>query len=254
MGQTDVRYFSGEGETADVHTQDVHMARVIDLKTLSKEERIAVLRQTMQQVTQPVSDCSKNVDPGHTVLKVPEGLAQLLPQHGLSRATVYEYDATALLAVEIIAEVSNNGTVAIIGWEDLCLSGVIEAGGCLENIVVIPDPDGRPLQIASLLFGGIDLIICCALGTLSPSESRPLLAKLRSSNSCLLLVGASLPSAIRIYARARAFTGIGEGVGRIREILLDTEVTVKGQRHKGILAIGSTRASIELPVQVANTG
>lgn len=202
----------------------------------SRDEQIAALRKKLESF-----ETAKAPLPVAEPVSVPDALARLLPGGGLARGVAYSLAPSALLTVELVAHASaRGGVVGVIGWPELGLGGVVESGGQLDRIVVVPDPGLEPLMAVAVLVEGLDLVVYKgAARTLSPVAARPLLAKLRGGRASLLMVGTQVPSpAARIDAGLAAVEGIGAGTGRIRGLTLDVEVHAKGHHRRGEFVIG----------------
>lgn len=213
-----------------------------ELQELSRDARIAVLRQQMDQLTgQPAST---GVSPEDEVLELGSSFQTVLPFGGLVRRAVTECSDTPVLVAEMLAQISGSGSsVAVVGWPDLAYAAVATQGGDLSRIVAVPDPGSDPLSVVSLLVTGLDLVVFrSAPHDLAPAQARPLLGKLRGGSAALLTVGMSVPSpALRMAAQITGFRGIGEGSGRIRAIDLQVETTWKGGSRRATMTIGEPR-------------
>ncbi|MBI8999404.1 hypothetical protein M0E87_00965 [Corynebacterium sp. CCM 9185] len=177
------------------------------------------------------------------VIPVPTALANLLPGGGIPRRSITAVGDCPALIVELIATATADGCrVAVVGWPDLLLTGVADAGGVLDAVVVIPDPGDRPLSVTGMLVEGMDLVIHHGSGDarVSATQARPLLARVRRGTAALLTVGAHVPSpAIRIGADIVTYHGISVGFGRIRGFDIDVEITTKSAPpHRVLLRVG----------------
>lgn len=167
-----------------------------------KAAKLAMLRQTLASATTrarpesivPQRQMSAVTTPQEKYsdrdrLAVPPALEQLLPAAGLVRGTVVALEGARSLLLSLIAQVSaDGGHVAVIGQPQLCLLGVVEMGGDLSRIAVIPDPGPDPVEIAAVLLDGLDLVVA-GLGGISvpPSRSRVVMARARSKGAVLVV-------------------------------------------------------------------
>ncbi|MCX7538176.1 hypothetical protein [Corynebacterium antarcticum] len=208
-------------------------------------------------------------DPGHSVVPVPRALADCLPGGGLPRRAITTVADCPAFIIELLAAATGRGShVAVVGWPDLLLTGVADAGGILDSIVVVPDPGDRPFSVVGMLVEGMDLVVHRSAGSdrVSATQARPLLARVRRGTAALLVVGARFPaSAVRIGADITAYHGVGAGSGRIRGFDLSVEVVTKGAPPREVLlrvgrgpgtdATGVVRRTPRIPgLQVVRAG
>lgn len=220
------------------------------LSELSRHERIAALRSKVEAMTNAAPTRTQQLQPGHDtlasphVMAVPDPLAQVLPDGGLVARCVTHCSPTPSLIVEMIAHVSAQECfVAVVGWPELNLAGVVEAGGDCSRIVAIPDPGEDPLSTVAVLLEGIHVVIFRGPPiTLSPVRARPLLARLRSGVGALVLVDTKVASPrASVHAQVRGFRGIGEGQGRIQAVDLELRGEAKAFRARAMMSIGKPR-------------
>ena len=131
---------------------------------------------------------------------------------------------------DIIATTTAAGSYcAVIGGDDLCWAAIADAGGDLSRISVItPRPEDNVFAILGVLCEGLDLVLYRAPQaqfTVTPSQSRPIQARLRQSQSSLLVCGPTWPgAAATINAHVAGFSGVGRGQGRIRQVAVDIDI------------------------------
>lgn len=167
------------------------------------------------------------------VIEVGDELSRILPGGGLLRRHHTRLSDCPALVIELIAHcTARGGHVAVLGWPELSYAGVVESGGRLGNIIVVPEPGPEPLSISAVLVEGLDLVIhrFVTRVEITPTRARPLLAKLRSGTAALVLVGAEVaaPAAL-IDARVSTYRGLGAGTGRINGVDIDIRVSAKGR-------------------------
>ncbi|MDO5669896.1 MAG: hypothetical protein Q4G50_07815 [Corynebacterium sp.] len=217
-----------------------------DLSGLDRAEQVELLRSRMAAlggvVEQPVVDKPE-------VIATPSDLARTLPGGGLARRAVTQVADCPALIVELIAQATaGGGHVGLIGWPELSLAGVVDAGN-LDHVIAVPDPGIDPLGIIGVLVEGLDLVIArwAVPLELSPVRARPLLGKLRGGSAALVLVGASVPSPhARIDATVTTFRGIGQGSGRIRGVDIAVRVEAKGQPSASTTVTVGRRAELKV--------
>ncbi|AZA10780.1 hypothetical protein [Corynebacterium gerontici] len=227
-----------------------------NLSELSRHERIALLRSKVEAMTNAAPARTQSLQPEQEALAspqvfaVPGPLAQVLPDGGLAARCVTHCSATPSLIVEMIAHLSSQEHfVAVVGWPELNLAGVADAGGDYSRIVVVPDPGEDPLSTVAVLLEGIHVVIFRGPSiTLSPVRARPLLARLRSGVGALVLVDTQVVSPrASVHAEVRGFRGIGEGQGRIQAVDLELRGEAKAFRARATMSIGKPRALHAVP-------
>ncbi|MDU0478769.1 hypothetical protein QVA66_05905 [Staphylococcus chromogenes] len=200
----------------------------VDLSTLGRQDRIAMLRARMEQLgaTAPEPVVTEDVIP------VPGRLGAVLQGGGLPKRSVIHVQDCSVLVVELLATLTQEGGyAAVVGWPDLLLAQVAESGGKLAHLISVPYPGIEPLNTAAVLCEGMDLVLYRSEDALelSPVRARPLLAKVRAGRAGLVLVNATVASpAVTIGAEVKRYHGIGKGSGRIRGVELDIRVQQKG--------------------------
>ncbi|AZA09911.1 hypothetical protein CPPEL_09040 [Corynebacterium pseudopelargi] len=228
----------------------VDVESVENLSALSRHERIAVLRNKVAAMSNAAPDITAPQEPdaqkpsSTQLIEVAPGIAQVLPDGGLLRRCVYECSPTPAFVVELIAQLSAQGMfVAVVGWPELSLAGVLTSGGDTTCVVAIPDPGEDPLSTLGVLVEGIDVVIYRGAPiTLSPVRARPLLARLRKGVAALVMVGMQVGSPrARLEAQVRGFRGIGEGQGRIKAVDLEVTGQAKAFHARSMISIGQPR-------------
>ncbi|MEZ2189920.1 hypothetical protein [Corynebacterium sp. CCM 9204] len=236
------------------------VSQVPDLTGLNRQERIRALKSTLLAMdgtvgrARPVSPyraaMMTAIEQG-AVIAVPDGLSGFLPGGGLPRQAVTTVGDCPALVVEILAAATRAGAaVAVVGWPDLILTGVVDAGGDLDRVVVIPDPGDRPLVVTGMLVEGMDLVVHYSREPMriGAGGSRILLSKVRRGAAALVTVGFQLSSStLCISADVVAYHGIEAGGGRIRAVDLDVCISAGGA------SVRRTRLRIGRIPSVANT-
>ncbi|CAJ1585068.1 hypothetical protein [[Mycobacterium] wendilense] len=158
-----------------------------------------------------------------SLLPVPESLAGLLPR-GLPRGVVGVLTGARSLPLNMVAAVTaGGGYAAIVGDPRASLLAAVEMGADLSRLAVIPDPGADPLEVATVLMDGMDLVVLDLSGrSVAPTRSRSMMARARHKGCTLLVTGSDWPGAqVRLDARVRGYelTG-GSGAGRVGEVRL----------------------------------
>ena len=102
------------------------------------------------------------------------------------------------------------------------------------------------MTVLGVLAEGVDVLIYRSprTHTLSPSQARPLLAKIRKGRAAVLTVGAQVPSpALTINAQVTGFAGIGCGTGRIRNTEIAVSSYSKTHRNGPVMLTCGARSS-----------
>ncbi|GED97281.1 hypothetical protein [Gordonia crocea] len=167
---------------------------------------IAQLRQAMERVSTTAGGAAPRVDPdvgpgedGATsrTLAVPEALIGLFPHGGLVRGSVVSASGAGSLLLSMIAASSGAGAqVAVVGLPRLSMLAAAEMGADLDRIALVSDPGADPLQIATVLLDGMDLVVLELRGmAVPPSRAKVLAARARRNSAVLLVVGGQWPGA-----------------------------------------------------------
>lgn len=166
-----------------------------ELAGLSRAERLGVLRARMAELG---GGAPEPAQVGPEVIRVMDALARALPDGGLARRAVTEITDCPALIIELISyATAGGGRVAVVGWPELSLAGVVEHGRP-GNVILVPEPGPDPLGIIAVLVDGLDLVIAHwpSPVELTPARARPLLGKLRSGTAALVLVGARVAAPV----------------------------------------------------------
>ncbi|MDK4303028.1 hypothetical protein NLL50_09215 [Corynebacterium propinquum] len=182
----------------------------------------------------------------YRVVELSGQLAGAIPTGGLPKNSVSHCSDCPALVSELIAQISAQGkTIAIVNWSDLSLAQVAESGD-LSKIITVPNPGGEWITVLGVLAEGVDVLIYRSprTHTLSPTQARPLLAKIRKGRAAVLTVGAQVPSpALTINAQVTGFSGIGCGTGRIRNAEIAVSSYSKTHRNGPVVLTCGVRSS-----------
>jgi hypothetical protein len=168
------------------------------------------------------------------VLPVPPLLAAVLPA-GLPRGTVAVASGARSLVLSMVATVTGaGGNAAIVGQPDTGLLAAAEMGADLSRLAVIPDPGNDPVEVATVLMDGMDLVVLGLGGCrVPPARTRVVLARARHRGCVLLISGGDWQgAALRLDARVSGYevtsgevTGCAArpGFGRIGAVRLQVQ-------------------------------
>ncbi|WP_067673885.1 hypothetical protein [Nocardia miyunensis] len=218
-----------------------------------RHERLAELRRRMAAIpargVAPTTRAPLSRDRRGESLPVPSALGELLPEGGLVRGSVVEYwGASSLLAGLLAAVTGAGGHAAAVGLPRLGLLAAAEMGADLARLAVIPDPGPDPLEVASILLDGLDLVMLGMGGReVPPARARVLAARARGKGATLVVAGGRWSgSALRIDTRVAGYGGLGIGRGRLRTMRLDVRVRGRSTPHRtGALDLAPREGRIE---------
>lgn len=145
------------------------------------------------------------------VLKLPDALSELLPHKGIARGSVVCCTGARSLVAALIASVTQaGGQVGIVGLPRFGLLSATEMGADLARIATVPDPGVDPVEVASVLLDGMDLVVLGLRGVdVPPSRSRVVTGRVRQQGAALLVVEGSWPGAqIHLDAEVRGYRHI----------------------------------------------
>lgn len=254
MTQTGIRAQEGRGQQESVAVlADARAERVASLRNKIAGLESAANLTPVQQKPRLLSNDSVSegnespVDP-YRVVELSGRLAGAIPIGGLPKNSVSHCSDCPALVSELIAQISAQGkTIAIVNWSDLSLAQVAESGD-LSKIITVPNPGGAWITVLGVLAEGVDVLIYRSprTHTLSPTQARPLLAKIRKSRAAVLTIGAQVPSpALTINAQVTGFSGIGCGAGRIRNTEIAVSSYSKTHRNGPVVLTCGARSSAE---------
>lgn len=254
MTQTGIRAQEGRGRQESVAVlADARAERVASLRNKIAGLESAANLTPVQQKPRLLSNDSvsegneSSVDP-YRVVEFSGRLAGAIPIGGLPKNSVSHCGDCPALVSELIAQISAQGkTIAIVNWSDLSLAQVAESGD-LSKIITVPNPGGAWITVLGVLAEGVDVLIYRSprTHTLSPTQARPLLAKIRKGRAAVLTIGAQVPSpALTINAQVTGFSGIGCGAGRIRNTEIAVSSYSKTHRNGSVVLTCGARSSAE---------
>ena len=153
----------------------------------------------------------------HRVFPVSQAVANLFPERGLSRGSIYQVDSSASLLWALLAEPSQSGTwCAVVGAPDLGLAAASEMGVNVDRLVVVPHPGEQWFAVVAAL---IDVVGIVALGSIpAPSDHMlsTLTGRLREREATLLVRDAWPRSEASIQVRHQ-WSGLSQGSGMLHE-------------------------------------
>ncbi|MEB3064041.1 hypothetical protein [[Mycobacterium] zoologicum] len=211
----------------------------------NRTEQLKQLRRQMAAVAGKVGAGRREsgaAPAAEAVLPVPSLLAAVLPA-GLPRGTVAVLSGARSLGLSMVAAVTAaGGNAAIVGQPDTGLLAAVEMGADLSRLAVIPDPGNDPVEVATVLMDGMDLVVLGLGGkSVPPARTRVVLARARH-RGCALLVsgGAWQGAALQLEARVSGYETVGDkitscgaipGFGRIGAVRLEVRAAGRAAGH-----------------------
>lgn len=219
----------------------------------ARRAQLAELRRRMAAVPARGAEATARVpvagEPRREPLPVPAALENLLPDGGLAKGSVVVYNGAGSLISGLLAAVtSSGGHAAVVGLPRLGLLAAAEMGARLDRLAVVSDPGPDPLEVASVLLDGLDLVVLGLNGLSVPmSRARVLAARARGKNSTLMVTNGSWSgSALHIDTRVAGYSGLGRGCGRLRTVRLDVSVRGRSaQPRLGHLSLSPAAGRVE---------
>ena len=184
------------------------------------------------EVAQRPSACA---EPGGERLPVPAALAGLLPESGIPKGSVVAYSGAGSLLTGLLAAVTGDGGyAAVIGLPRLGLLAAAEMGADLGRLAVVAEPGPDPVEIASVLLDGLDLVVVGLAGiSVSAGRSRILAARARGKGSTLVVTGGGWSGpTLRIDSSVAGYSGLGRGRGRLCSVHLDVRVDARSAQAR----------------------
>jgi hypothetical protein len=165
-------------------------------------------------------------------LPVAPALSSLLPS-GLRRGSTVSVSGSVSLLLALLGAASSGGAwCALVGFPRISAESAREYGVDLARLALIPAPGEGWTTAVGALLDAVDIVAARPPRGrgLAPADIRRLAARARSKDAVLIpyVADAAWPGAdVRLHARDGAWSGIGEGTGRLRARQL--EVTVAGR-------------------------
>lgn len=200
------------------------VAADLDVRRLTRSEQVEHLRRKIASVSGKVGPVHRGAprspavkSPQETLLSSPETQVDALPEGlptMLPRGSVAVAVGARSLSLGVVAAVTAaGGHAAIIGQPDVGLLAAVEMGADLSRLAVIPDPGADPVEVASVLMDGMDLVVLGLGGrSVPPSRARVMVARARQKGCTLLVTDGDWRGAsARLEARVSGYEVVGAG-------------------------------------------
>lgn len=198
----------------------------LGLSHLTRAEQVEHLRRKIAAVSGKIGPAHRGlgrtdtvVPVGNSLLELPESPADPAPAElptTLPRGTVAVMTGARSLPLGMVAAVTKaGGHAAIVGQPDVGLLAAVEMGADLSRLAVVPDPGADPVEVASVLMDGMDLVLLGLGGrAVPPSRARVMVARARQKGCTLLVVDGDWQGAsTRLEARVCGYDVTGAGAG-----------------------------------------
>jgi hypothetical protein len=165
-------------------------------------------------------------------LPVAPALTSLLPG-GLRRGSTVSVSGSVSLLLALLGAASAGGAwCALVGFPRISAEAAREYGVDLARLALVPAPGEGWTTAVGALLDAVDIVAARPPRGrgLAPADIRRLAARARSKDAVLVpyVAEAAWPGAdVRLQARDGAWSGIGNGTGRLRA--RQVEVTVAGR-------------------------
>lgn len=142
--------------------------------------------------------------------------------------------AGSLLLGVLAAASAAEAHVAIVGMPGLSMLRLVELGGVVDRIALIPDPGPDPVRIVAVLLDGIDVVVVHLGGaSVSPSRARAVTARVRAKDAVLVVVDGRWPGTdLWLDARVVGYRGVTAGHGRLRSMEVAVTVGDRARRTR----------------------
>jgi hypothetical protein len=178
-----------------------------------------------------------NVAAGDRLLAVDGELGELLPGSGLRRGATVAVEGpvgagvtSVTFALAAAATATGEWAAVIDPYATLGARAAEAAGVALERCAVIRRcPADRWSTVVAALLDGVALVATTLPARVRAGDARRLIARARERASVLVAVGPwPAEAALRLYAEASAWDGLGNGSGLLNARDLHVRVEAKG--------------------------
>lgn len=153
----------------------------------------------------------------------PAPLVDLLPDGVLPAGAVLSVlgpgplHGSASLTAWLLGATQHDRPVAVVGWPELGLVALSEAGVDLSRLYVVPDAGAEPALVLAALVDGFEIVVAGPRVALTPSERRRILARTRRLDTTVLSAMPWEGTAAALVVERSGWTGPDRGDRWIRE-------------------------------------
>lgn len=172
----------------------------------------------------------------NSLLPIPDSLAECLPSALPRGSVVVAAGARSLLVGLVAAVTAAGGHVTVVGQPDIGLVAAVEMGADLTRLALVPDAGADPVEVASVLMDGMDMVVLGLGGRSVPmSRARAVTARARTKGCTLLVTdGDWWGASMRLQAEVSGYEVTGPcgrptpGCGRISRVRLEIRAAGRG--------------------------
>lgn len=158
----------------------------------------------------------------------PAPLVDLLPGGALPAGAVVSVlgpgsrslQGSASLTSWLLGATQHGRPVAVVGWPQLGLLAMSEAGVDLGRLYVVPDVGGQSAMVLAAVIDGFEIVVAGPRVQLTPSERRRLLARTRRLDAAILSATPWEGSAAALVVERSRWSGPDQGERWIRDARL----------------------------------
>jgi hypothetical protein len=171
------------------------------------------------------------------VLPVASALSAVLPG-GLRRGSTVAVSGSVALLLAVLGAASAEGAwCALVAMPAISAEAARDVGVELSRLPLVPDPGSRWVDVVGALLDALDIVVARVPSQLADGDIRRLVARARSRGTVFIPFlasnvdsGARWPHAdVRLSARDGAWSGIGNGYGRLRQRQITVIAEGRGQ-------------------------
>ena len=156
----------------------------------------------------------------------PAPLVDLLPGGVLPAGAVVAVlgpgplQGSASLTAWLLGATQHDRPVAVVGWPELGLVALSEAGVDLGRLYAVPDPGAEPGLVLAALVDGFEIVVAGPALQLTPSDRRRLLARARHRGAAVLSARPWEGAALTLEVERASWGGPARGDYWLREVRL----------------------------------
>ena len=149
-------------------------------------------------------------------LPVHPALHAVLPD-GLRRGSAVGVSGALSLLFALLGAASADGAwCALVGFPRISAEAAVEYGIDLSRLAIVPAPGAAWTTAVGALLDAVDVVAARPPPRLAPGDVRRLAARARTRDAVLMAYGEWPGADVRLRAEDGQWSGIGEGMGRLR--------------------------------------